>query len=206
MRVWLEEDPTPLVAATANDLERCLEDPEFAAATARLEGVVSVKAAEVPESVTLSIAAEQVSLIHGVAEDADLRITIGPEPAERAIEGRDEHPELAGWLEQLLDPSQPPWPDAAARFWSVLSAMPGAPGGLRVVDLDTAEERRFGSDDGSTYEIHGSADGLVAVLSGRAPLIDAAYERTVFIRGSFPQLSVLTGAGFEIRYGRGRHG
>jgi hypothetical protein len=40
------------------------------------------------------------------------------------------------------------------------------------------------------------------VLTGRAPLIVAAYEGIVFIRGSFPELSVLTGAGFAVRYGR----
>ena len=79
--------------------------------------------------------------------------------------------------------------------------MRGAPEGLLVVNLDTGDERRFGAEGGA-YEIHGPTAGLVAVLTGRARLIDAAYEGIVFIRGSFPELSVLTGAGFAVRYGR----
>jgi hypothetical protein len=201
LRVSLEEDPTPMAAALANDLERCLEDPEFAAATERLRGLACVRDADTPQAVTVRIAAEQVSLAHGLAEGAHATAILGS-PAG-AIEGRGEHPDLAAWLERLLDPPEPPWEEAAERFWSVLANKPGAPDGLRVVNLDTGEERGFGAEDGSTYEIHGSARGLTEVLTGRARLIEAAYEGSVFVHGSFPQLSVLTGAGFELRYGRG---
>ena len=88
------------------------------------------------------------------------------------------------------------WHEAADRYWSVLSEMPGAPRALRVVDLESGEERALG--DGRAYEIHGSREALLEVLSGRAPLIDAAFEGTVFIRGTFAELSVLTGACFAI--------
>ncbi len=36
------------------------------------------------------------------------------------------------------------------------------------------------------------------MLSGRAALIDAAFEGKVFIRGTFAELSVLTGACFAL--------
>ena len=41
------------------------------------------------------------------------------------------------------------------------------------------------------------------MLGGRTPLVDAAFAGKVFVRGTFPQLSVLSGAGFRIRYGTG---
>ena len=88
------------------------------------------------------------------------------------------------------------WVEAADRYWTVLSKMPGAPAGLRVVELDSGEERVNG--DGPAYEIHGRSEALLDVLSGRTPLIDAAFEGKVFIRGTFAQLSVLTGACFAI--------
>jgi hypothetical protein len=96
----------------------------------------------------------------------------------------------------ILSDATPDWPEAADRYWSVLSEMPGAPSGLRIVDLGSGEERAHG--DGRAYEIHGSSEALLEVLSGRAPLIDAAFEGKVFIRGTFAELSVLTGACFAI--------
>jgi len=199
----LERDPTPLVAATANDLASCMADADFAAATERLRGVVSLRAAATPQAVTLRLDADEVSLAHGFDAAADVRVTLADDHAAPAteVEGAAEHPELAGWVERLLEPPEPGWEDAAERFWSVLSEMRGAPEGLLVVNLDTGDERRFGAEGGA-YQIHGPTAGLVAVLTGRAPLIVAAYEGIVFIRGSFPELSVLTGAGFAVRYGR----
>jgi hypothetical protein len=199
----VERDPTPLVAATANDLEACLADADFAAATESLRGVVSLRTAATPQAVTLRLDVDEVSLAHGFDAAADVRVTVAEDHAgpPTEVEGATEHPELAGWVERLLEPPEPAWADAAERFWSALSKMRGAPEGLLVVNLDTGDELRFGADAGG-YEIHGPTVGLVTVLTGRAPLIDAAYEGTVFIRGSFPELSVLTGAGFAIRYGR----
>jgi hypothetical protein len=203
----LERDPTPLVAATANDLDACLADPDFAAVAERLCGVVSLRAAATPQAVTLRLAADGLTLARGFDPGADVRVMLGDDHAGSAteIEGGAEHPELAAWAERLLAPPEPRWADAAESFWSALSGMRGAPRSLLVVNLETDERLRFGAEAGG-YEIHGPAAGLVEVLTGRIPLIDAAYEGTVFIRGSFPQLSVLTGAGFAVRYGRGGDG
>jgi hypothetical protein len=192
------------VAALATDLEACFEDPEFAATTERLRGTVGLSAAGTPQSATVRLADGEVSLAHGLAADADVTATLARRAAE-ALTGREEHPELAAWVERLCDPPRPDWDDAAARFWSVLSGMRGAPDGLRVVERGGGEERTFGADDGR-YEIEGRAEDLVEVLTGRASLFEAAYEGTVFIRGSFPQVSVLAGAGFALRQPDGAAG
>lgn len=201
--VSVEDDAPPIVAAVARDLAACLEDPAFGEETRLARGVVTARSATTPQAVTLRIADGAVSIAHGAAEDAQVTATaeLGARDGAPRIEGSDEHPELAEWLSRLLDPPTPAWPEAAERFWEVLSRMPGAPPALLVVDLEGGGERRFGSEGGAACEIHGAPDGLVPVFTGRASMMEAAFEGAVYVRGRFPDLSVLSGAGFAIRYG-----
>jgi hypothetical protein len=199
----VEDDAPPLVRATREELAPRLENPAFAEATAGLHGVIAIRT-PAGEAATLRVADGAVSIAHGVADDADLVAEVELDRIEggvSAVSGEAEHPRLAQWLRALLDRSGVAWPDAGERFWAVLAEMPGAPAALRVVDIESGNERRYGAGDRRAYEIHGAAGELCAVLTGRAPLIDAAFEGRVHVRGSFPELSVLTGAGFALRYG-----
>jgi hypothetical protein len=196
----VEDEPTPIVAALANDLHACLGSGDFAEATRRLRGVVGVSARGTPQSVTVRLDGDRVALAHGLDPDADVLALLPGAGAGSEVEGVDA--ELVAWTERLLAPPLPAWDEAAARFWATLEPMRGAPPGLLVVNLDTDEALRFGAE-ADAYELRGPTEGLVAVLTGRSPPLDGAYGGEVFIRGTFPQLSVLTGAGFEIRYGRG---
>jgi hypothetical protein len=202
--IEFEEDAPPVVRAIARDLAGCLDDPPFAERTARLGGVVAVRSADTPEAATIRIADGVISISPGVADDADIVATArlaGARDREPGIEGAEQNPELAEWLARVIDPPAPSWPDAAQRFWAVLSELPGAPGALRVVEAESGDERRFGEQGDSACEIHGAADRLVALFTGRVSAMDAAYDGTVRVRCSFPDLSVLSGAGFRIRYG-----
>jgi hypothetical protein len=198
----VEADPPPVVRAFANDLAARLRDPAFADETRRVRGTVSLQDASTPQAATIRLGDRGVTLAHGFAETAELRAEVDLRgTAEPELEGAGEHPELAQWLHSLLSAQPPEWPRAAERFWSVLSPMPGAPGALRVVDLKTGDEHRFGSERGRAYELHGPTDDLVDVLTGRVPVVDAAFAGRIFVRGSFPELSVLSGAGHRVRYG-----
>lgn len=198
----IEADPPPVIRALAADLAVRLEDAAFAGLTSRARGTVSLSDADTPQAAVIRLDGQRVHLTHGFADDADIRATVALHGgAEPVLEGETEDPELADWLRQMLAAPPVPWPEAAARFWSVLAPMPGAPEALLVVATDCAEERRFGAPNARAYELHGGADGLTAVLCGRVPLVDAAFAGSVFVRGSFPELSVLSGAGFRIRYG-----
>jgi hypothetical protein len=202
--VRIEDDPPPVVRALANDLRARVSDPAFAEATATTHGTVVVGDAETPQSATLRIDEHGVLISHGAADAADLRATVdlrGDGPP--TLEGEGEHPALGEWLRDLLSAPLPAWPEAAARFWAVLATMPGAPEALLVVELPGGEQRRYGAPNGRAYELYGSAAGLAEVLGGRTPLVEAAFAGKVFVRGTFPQLSVLSGAGFRIRYGTG---
>jgi hypothetical protein len=191
-----------VVRALANDLRARLRDSAFAEATGRARGTILVSDAQTPQFATIRIDEHGVLLSHDSAAAADLRASVdlrrGGPPV---LEGEGEHPALADWLHNLLTAPLAAWPDAAERFWSVLATMAGAPEALVVVESESGEERRYGTPAGRAYELHGSGEGLAEVLCGRVPLVDAALAGKVFVRGSFPQLSVLSGAGFRIRYG-----
>lgn len=165
---------------------------------------MSVADADTPQALTLRLGDGSISLARGAAEDAEVRATValaGTARAKARLAGAEGRPDLARWVAGLLDPPGLSWQEAADRFWSVLSEMRGAPAALLVVDTEGGEEHRYGAADGRAYELHGAPEALTAVLTGRAPLLDAAFEGKVFVRGSFPELSLLTGAGFTIRYG-----
>ncbi len=200
----VEDDPPPVVRALARDLAARLSDPAFVEATADLVGTVSLRDAATPQAVTIRLTGDSIALAHGSSEIADLRATVSlGEPGEPRLEGAAEHSELAQWLRALLSPAPVGWEEAAALFWSALVGIDGAPAALRVVELESGAERRYGSHEGYAYELHGRAEELAAVLSGRAPVVDAAFAGRVFVRGSFAELSVLAGAGFCVRYGLG---
>ena len=195
-----EDDPTPLVRALRADLARRLADPEFAKLTREVRGAVAVRQATTPEAATATIDDGEVRLRHGVGEAVKVVAVLdGGGHAEIPDDAPAESARLVAWLDRLLTRSTS-WTEAAERFWSALEAQPGAPAGLLVVELESGERRRFGSD-GRTIELCGSADDLVALLEGRTALIDEAYARRIFIRGSFPDLSVLSAAGFAVRTG-----
>jgi hypothetical protein len=197
----IEDDPPPVVRALASDLAARLEDPAFAEATARVRGAVSLRDSSTPQSATIRIDDDGVAVSHGLAETAELHATVDlPGIGEPRLEGADHYPVLAQWVKALLSAPLPEWPEGAARFWSVLTRMPGAPAALRVVDLETGNDRRYGSPDARAYEVHGRPEDLAAVFCGRDPLVDAAFDGRIFLRGSFPELSVLSGAGFRVRY------
>lgn len=204
--ISVEPDPTPYVAAVARDLADCLrEDAAFADATRDLNGTVAVASESTPQAATLSVAGATVAIAHGAGEDVDVSTALelsGPPDPPRGIRGAAQHPELAEWASRLLRPPLPGWAEAAERFWEELSAMPGAPAALVVVESESGERQRFGSPDGPAHEIHGAADGLVSVLTGRVPVLDASFEGAVRLRCSFAAISVLSGAGFRIRFGR----
>lgn len=200
----METDPTPMARAIGNDLTRPLADPGAGAAPPVAAATVSLRARHSQQSVILRLAPDQISVAHGLCAEADLTAMIDLRTGELSeLQGpaSDRDPELVSWLRGALGAPDLAWTEAAERFWTALSVRPGAPPGLRVVNLDRGEERSFGAEIGNPYEIHGSTAALLEVLTGRTPLLEAVFERGVLIRGSFPQISVLTGAGFELRYG-----
>ena len=201
-RIEVEDDPTPLVLALRAELGERLRDPEFAALTRELDGIAAVRVESTPEAATFELA-DPVAISHGAdgAQATAVLTTLGRWDGG-AIAGEHEHPGLARWLRMLTDPPERDWRTAAARFWDQLRGRPGAPGALLLVNLDSGERERLG-DGPDAYEIHAPTERLVALLEGRAPLLDEAAGGEIHIRGSFAQISVLTGAALRVRLGAG---
>jgi hypothetical protein len=201
IQLSIEDDPTPMVLSIRSDLVRRLADPAYAELTAAIRGRATIREAATPEAVTATIADRRVNLAHGAADGVQVVVTIaaaGRRPVLSA-DAKANHPELSDWLTRLLATSDD-WAGAAERFWEALEPLRGAPPALLVVELTSGEERRFGNA-GRAYELHGRAEDLTALLEGRRDLIGEAFERRVFIRGSFPEISVLAAAALAVRTG-----
>jgi hypothetical protein len=201
IQLSIEDDPTPMVLSLRSDLVRQLADPAYAELTASIRGRATIREPGTPEAVTATIADGRVSLVHGATDGVQVIATLGPAGRRPLLsaDAKANYPELSDWLTRLLAPSED-WTGAAERFWEALEPLPGAPPGLLVVELDGGEERRFG-DGERAYELHGRAEDLTALLEGRRELITEAFERRVFIRGTFPEISVLAAAALEVRTG-----
>ena len=152
--VRVEADPPPVVRALANDLVARLTDPEFAEATATARGTVNVSDRATPQAATIELGEGGIRVGRGLAEGADVRVSLdlrgGGEPT---LDGEAENPRLALWAHELLGVEPDPWPEAATRFWAVLSTMAGAPEVLRVVDVDSGDELWLGAREGRAYEL-----------------------------------------------------
>ena len=177
-------------------------DPEFAERTEGLTGVAAVRAAGTPEAATLrarrrcDLAPPRRGRRRG-DRDARRRRALG-----RRAGGRrgTSTPSSRPGCARL--PRPPRRRGAKPRRGSGPSsrAGPGAPGSLLVAELDSGRVASASATGAAGYEIRAPEPTLVALLGGRAALIEEAFERRAYIRGSFPEISVLSG-----RLGAGAH-
>ncbi len=194
----------PFVQQLASSLERRRASaPELRATMTSLSGTCSVRSRTDPRSASVTLAAGAASIRHGAAALADVSVVAARDGAPGSVSalsvaGEQDHPRLAAWFLDVLAPPLPSWRDAAEAFWRVLERRRGAPAGLRLVCTDARDELALGDACDDAYEIHGSAEGLALVLSGRVALFDAATKALVHVRGSYSELSVLTGASYAV--------
>lgn len=195
-RVLVDGEPTPLVLSLARTLRESASDPGLAAELDTLTGALALRL-EDGQVATVRFADGGVHVRHGIADGVDV-VALQADPEYTITEGSGP---LADALTRLLDPPLPPWRDAATSFWSINQSAPGFPSRLVVVCTDDGEELVLGEGP-DTYEIHGSADALAAVLTGRGDsflLVVASGAITVV--GGVGQLSVMCGAHWKVRFG-----
>jgi len=201
-QIVIEDDPTPLVLAIAADLTRRRCDPAFDEFTAATRGQAGVRVGPGPEAATIDLDGTP-TLRHGLA-GAQVVATLDPchRWDEDEIRGAHDHPELARWVSELAAPPPGDWREAAQRLWAELESASGAPPALAVVELDSGEKEQFG-DDGRAYEIRGRTEALLNLLEGRSALMEEASAGSIQVRGTFPEISVITGACWRVRVDRG---
>jgi hypothetical protein len=202
-QIVIEDDPTPLVLAIAADLTRRRRDPAFDDLTAATRGTAAVRVGSGPEAVTIDLDGGP-AMHHGLV-DPQVVATLSPchRWDEGEIRGGHDHPELASWVSALASPPPGDWREAARRLWAELESSPGAPPALAVVDLDSGETEHFGDGD-RAYEIRGRSEALVDLLEGRSALMEEASSGSIQVKGTFPEISVITGACWRVRIDRGQ--
>jgi hypothetical protein len=200
MQVVLEDDPTPLVRIIATTLGQSMTDPDVARKAANLKGVFALQSAKDPQAVTMRFASGRVDLARGVADDAQVVVTVdldnmsGPDAPKPKVRGALRHPKFALGVSKLLDADKRPWTAHADAFFAFAAAEPDMPAHTRVVCLDTGETRDFGGTDAAAeYEIHGSGDALTSLFSGGSVFGQELLDSKIYAVGSLRHTSILTG-------------
>ncbi|MFF9213279.1 hypothetical protein [Streptomyces sp. NPDC014791] len=196
VRIETEADPTPLVLSLARVLRESAEIPELRDLLSGLTGAVALRSGLDSQAATLACADGGVHVHHGVDEGLEA-IPLVPF-SEYALATTPDS--LASAVEQLLNPPLPAWRDAASSFWAANQGSEGFPEGLRVVCQTEGQEVRFGEESGA-YEVHGPADALSTVFSGRGDSFAFGLALGVTVLGSVAQLSAMCGAHWKVRFG-----
>jgi len=193
--VAVEPDPTPLVLSVARTLRASAEVPELRALIDGTIGTVALKSVADRQAVTLDFVDGRVHVRHGVAGGVEpLELHFYP---EYTVVGGGELGEAVG---RMLSPLLPDWTVAAQKFWELNADSAGFPEQLVIVCTDDDERVVFG-DGGATFEIHGSAESLSAVLSGWFDsFLIALGVGAITMVGSAAQVSVMCGAHWKVRF------
>ncbi|BAH51272.1 hypothetical protein [Rhodococcus opacus] len=193
--VAVEPDPTPLVLSVARTLRASAEVPELRALIGGTTGTVALKSVVDPQAATLDFADGRVHVRHGVDGSVEpLELHFYP---EYTVVGGGEIGHAVG---RLLSPPLPDWNVAAQKFWELNADSAGFPEQLVIVCIDNDERLVFG-DGVATFEIHGSAESLSAVLSGMFDsFLIALGVGAVAVIGSAAQISVMCGAHWKVRF------
>jgi hypothetical protein len=193
--VAVEPDPTPLVLSVARTLRASAEVPELRALISSAAGAVALASVADRQAVTLEFADGRVHVRHGVEEGVEpLELHFYP---EYTVVGGGELGEAVG---RMLSPPLPDWNVAAQKFWELNADTAGFPEQLIIVCTDDDERFVYG-DGATTFEIHGSAESLSAVLGGRFDsFLIALGVGAVAVIGTAAQISVMCGAHWKVRF------
>jgi hypothetical protein len=202
VKITTEDDPTPLVMFIARTLREAHRHPELAELSAGLSGSFALRSVQDPQAATLTFGESGVHVAHGADAGADHHSGLDI-AAPLGLAGDELDPALTA-LQQLLQPPLAPWQDLARSFWDLTSGDPGMPARLDVTCSDNAAETLvFGSGE-PRYAISGGSAQLQRIFFGTDDILSAAYAGAIGIEGTLPQLSVMTGASWKVRFEGGR--
>ncbi|RFS87376.1 hypothetical protein D0T12_03875 [Actinomadura spongiicola] len=199
--VTVEDDPTPFVLSLARTIRAACRHPDLLPVVEKSADVVGVRSSTDHQSATLRFGRGGVRVVHGVSGDADL--VVGCDPATEfevhALPGTPIDGGRLAALNAVLNPPLPSWQDAATRFWSLTGDDPGMPGQIVVKCSGSGEELVLG-DGPAGVVLTGSADQLARTFSGLGNLFDDLYSGALSLVGTLPQLSVLCGAHWKVKF------
>jgi hypothetical protein len=199
-----EDDPTPLVMFIARTLRESHRHPDLADISVSLNGTFAVISIDDPQAATLAFTRSGVHIVHGADPTADHRIGLDiAAPLGLGLVGDDLDPAL-GQLQQLLQPPLACWQDLAQAFWELTSSDPGMPGRVDITCTDAPDETLTVGSGDRRYGISGTQTQLQRIFFGTDDILTAAFIGAIGIEGTLPQLSVMTGASWKVRFEGGR--
>ncbi|MCW2790868.1 MAG: hypothetical protein JWP56_3171 [Aeromicrobium sp.] len=196
-----EGDASPLVRLLTRTIRASLEqDPERGTAPLDLGSVV-VTSADDAQVATVTVT------------DDGIQVASGADPAARAVltvdiahrlevvgTDADGHDALVSLVSGLLRPLLPAWQDAAQAFWASTGSDVGMPRTLVVQNAEDERDALVLGDGLPRYVVHGPADRLAGLFSGADSFLDEVFAGHLKVRGTLPQLSVMAGASFKVRF------
>jgi len=216
-----EPDATPLVRLLTRTIRSSLSQrPGQFSASSGAPAVVVVKSATDSQAATVELTADAIHVVSGARPDATAVLTVDltrrlaiTESSTQA--SADDSADNSGGLgdvvarvSALLNPPLPPWDEAAREFWASTCDDPGMPRALVVQKTNGTEDDAAGKDDEvlelgtglPCYVVRGSADALAGLFTGADSFLDEVYAGNLKVRGTLPQLSVMAGASFKVRF------
>jgi len=206
MTIEVTEHAPPIVLGLAATLKRAAAHPRLAARLAKMKGVVALRSSVDAQSATIRFDGGDVLLSGGVADDADVTITLdwGDRAAKPKVAGAIRHPLLALGVAKVLEPPTGAWEEEAAAFWDFAKDTPRMPRSLLVVCTDDGGQAQFGETGPPEYEIHGAGDALASMFSGTSVFVEDFQSGKLQAVGRFEHASVLAGRAFAWTFGEGR--
>jgi hypothetical protein len=202
VNITTEDDPTPLVLFVARTLREAHRHPELAELSAGLSGSFALRSVEDPQAVTLTFGGGGVHLVHGADPGADHHRGLDI-AAPLGLVGDEPDPAIAT-LQRLLQPPLAPWQHLAQSFWDLTSGDRGMPSRLEVSCTDEVAQTLVLGSGEPRYAISGNSAQLQRIFFGTDDILTAAYVGAIGIEGTLPQLSVMTGASWKVRFEGGR--
>ncbi|TCN53391.1 hypothetical protein EV641_10635 [Rhodococcus sp. SMB37] len=99
----------------------------------------------------------------------------------------------------LNSPSPSDWKSAADGFWLRTAGAPGMPNEL-ILECAQTQDRVVLGEGLPTYRIVADRDVLSRLCTGTVGFLEALDAGDIAVQGSFPQLSVMTGAFNTMRF------
>ena len=196
-----EADATPLVRLLTRTIRASLlQRPDLAALPTGL-GPVVVRSAGDAQAATVVTSADGIRVVGGADAAARAVLTVDiPRRLEVVGSDADGHESLVRFVSDLLRPTLPEWRDAARSFWAATGSDVGMPRALVIENSEVEGDVLQLGDGMPRYVIHGSPDRLAGVFTGADSFLDEVFAGSLRVRGTLPQLSVMAGASYKVRF------
>lgn len=205
----MEDDPVPIVLMFKTMLEHALSNLRHAELARSIKGSFSLVSTTDPQSLTISLNDNIVSLKHGVGKDSKIIIHLdfsrmresGYKPR---IEGLFKHPLFAYQIGKLLSFPPSNWADDAKRFWDAAGSIRGMPDGMKLICTNEGRELNLGGGE-EIVEITGDSTNLSNLFAGSSVLINELMQGKLQMRGTLKTLTVLNGVTLKSMMGELNH-